>query len=179
VGPKLLINTNNNTAVELSKRGHALFNSRNYKEAIKYYSKSLDINPNDPFTWLAVGRAYNALSMYGEGSKCYIKAISMDPKNEKLWYLIGMTYYNIQFYDLAIKFYDVSLAINPNNNEVRQFKKDAIDALFRTKGGQGNIGTYFPPPEGPSYPPPSGGLISKKVEVMLNDLGMSTIIGNI
>jgi len=172
-------NSNTNRAVELNNMGVAFFNSGNFNEAIKYYTKSIEINPNDATVWLNVGNAYNALSMYVESAKCYAKAVLINPSNAIAWYALGISFHKTHLYDLAIKCYDQSLAINPNDYTVLQSKNLAVDELFRTKGGQGNSFPHYQPPNEPPYPPASGGLMSKKVEVIFGELGMSDIIGNI
>jgi tetratricopeptide (TPR) repeat protein len=172
-------NTNTKRAVELNNIGVAHFNNGNFKEAIKYYSKSIDINPNDATVWLNLGNAYNALSMDVESTKCYAKAVLINPNNAIAWYCLGISFHKRHLYDLAIKSYDLSLAINPNDYTILKSKNLAIDELYRTKGGQGNNFPNHQTPKEPPYPTPSGGLMSKKVEVILNELGMSEIIDNI
>jgi tetratricopeptide (TPR) repeat protein len=170
-------NTSTMSAVELNNMGLALHNSGKYKEALKWYRKSLSINPNDATVWNNAGIALYTLSNYGDAAKYFANAITRNPNNAITWGYMGNTYYAIYtntitrnpfdatiwaYVEIAIKCYDKSLSINPNDASVWKNKSVALNEL-RLKL------------QGPAYP--QQGLMSKRIETELANLGMKDILG--
>jgi tetratricopeptide (TPR) repeat protein len=177
--------TNTMSAAELFSRGAALHRSGKYKEALEWYHKSLSINPNDAFVWKEAGHAYYSLSRYSDAmqyfttaAKYYPNALALNPNNADIWNHIGVVVYMVYaslkattqisndddvkraFVEYALKFLDKSLSINPNNASALKNKNFLLNELPR----------YYPPPQG---------IVSKQVDVILGNLGMKGIIGNI
>jgi tetratricopeptide (TPR) repeat protein len=165
------------SAIELNDKGIDLYKSGMYKEAIEWFRKSLAINPNDATVWNNAGNAYFRLSMYGDAVQCHAKAIPLNPNNASTWAYQGnaccmlgeVTKYNnelaIAMYEIAITCYDKSLSINPNDALTLKNRSYALKQL----NGRRSQGTAYPQP----------GIMSKRVETTLGDLGMNGIIGNI
>ena len=102
-----------------------------------------EIDPNDPFSWYLLGRAYMTTSNFGKAYEAYQQAVYRDGKNPAFWCSIGVLYYNInQFHD-ALDAYSRAIRIHPYLAEVwfnlgalyeacNDQMTDAIDAYQRT-----------------------------------------------
>ncbi|GAA6061014.1 hypothetical protein JCM10212_001070 [Sporobolomyces blumeae] len=125
----------------LYHRSHAPFYNPEISEQI--LTKSLESDPNDPFSWYLLGRAYMTTSNFGKAYEAYQQAVYRDGKNPAFWCSIGVLYYNInQFHD-ALDAYSRAIRIHPYLAEVwfnlgalyeacNDQMTDAIDAYQRT-----------------------------------------------
>ncbi len=53
-----------------------------YDEAIRYYDKALEIDPEYVYAWNGKGCALDYLRRYDEAIRCYDKALEIGPKYE-------------------------------------------------------------------------------------------------
>ncbi|GAA5843206.1 hypothetical protein JCM9279_001893 [Rhodotorula babjevae] len=115
----------------------------NPEVSVQILTKSLESDPNDPFSWYLLGRAYMTTSNFGKAYEAYQQAVYRDGKNPAFWCSIGVLYYNInQFHD-ALDAYSRAIRIHPYLAEVwfnlgalyeacNDQMTDAIDAYQRT-----------------------------------------------
>ncbi|GAA5944277.1 transcription regulator CYC8 [Sporobolomyces koalae] len=125
----------------LYHRSHAPFYAPEL--SVQILTKSLESDPNDPFSWYLLGRAYMTTSNFGKAYEAYQQAVYRDGKNPAFWCSIGVLYYNInQFHD-ALDAYSRAIRIHPYLAEVwfnlgalyeacNDQMTDAIDAYQRT-----------------------------------------------
>ncbi|GAA5877141.1 hypothetical protein JCM1840_005668 [Sporobolomyces johnsonii] len=111
--------------------------------SVQILTKSLESDPNDPFSWYLLGRAYMTTNNFGKAYEAYQQAVYRDGKNPAFWCSIGVLYYNInQFHD-ALDAYSRAIRIHPYLAEVwfnlgalyeacNDQMTDAIDAYQRT-----------------------------------------------
>ncbi|MEI0668873.1 tetratricopeptide repeat protein [Brachyspira pulli] len=62
-------------------RGNAKYNLGEYKEAIKDYDKSIELNPSDSDVYNNRGFAKEKLGQYQEALQDFKKALELDPNN--------------------------------------------------------------------------------------------------
>jgi tetratricopeptide (TPR) repeat protein len=55
--------------------GNALYHSEKFSEAIKYYDKIIEINPESKTAWAYKAHALSKLKKYEEAFACYQKAL--------------------------------------------------------------------------------------------------------
>ena len=67
------------TAEEYKLKGDEFFQKRDWSEAIKYYDKAIEINPEYGEAWYYKGWALFNKGDYDEGNKCYAKAVELNP----------------------------------------------------------------------------------------------------
>jgi tetratricopeptide (TPR) repeat protein len=65
-----------------NNKGLALYNLGKHEEAIKWYDKALEIEPNDDKAWYNKGLALDKLTKYEDARKCFDKAQQLREKNE-------------------------------------------------------------------------------------------------
>ncbi len=111
------------------KNGTALERSGNLKEAIKYYDKALQLEPNDPDLIVMKGDALFHIRNYTGAIKYYDKALAIQPNSRGstgIKEAIGDALYLLGKYNEAIRSYDKALAIQPNNPDLLINKGNAL-----------------------------------------------------
>jgi tetratricopeptide (TPR) repeat protein len=97
---------------DLISNGDSCFNMKKYDEAIQYYTKALNIDPQDATTWRNKGIAYIGLGTkdidfrycidncqaydldhFMKALPCFDKAIEIDPKDKKAYLYRGIVWY--------------------------------------------------------------------------------------
>lgn len=68
-------------AAKLDKQAAVLFKEGKYTEAIAYFNKALDVNPNYAFALIGKGIVLVKLGKYGESIQVLDKALSIIPQN--------------------------------------------------------------------------------------------------
>ena len=92
--------------------GFHLSHANKFTSAIKYLSKSIEINNIDAITEIAY--CYDCLTNYNKCIEYYLKAIDIEPLLEVNWYNIGLAYIKTKSYEKAFEALDYSLAIDPS-----------------------------------------------------------------
>jgi putative GTP pyrophosphokinase len=91
-------------------------NKNQFSEAIAFYSRILELNPDDAIRSLIYkhrGMAFFARSHYEEAVEDFSKSLELDPKSYKAAYYRGIVCSVIERYIPAIESFDRSLVINP------------------------------------------------------------------
>lgn len=74
------IQVNQRNAKLFNNVGHALENRGEFREALLYFQKAVEIQEDDIGAHINVGRTYNHLKMYKEAEEAYMKAKALFPK---------------------------------------------------------------------------------------------------
>ena len=104
-------------AISLFNQGGRAYTEKKYEEAIKYYSESIKLNPNDSISYNNRGVAYTKLEKYDEAIKDYNEALKLNPNFSNAYVGIGFTYDRLKQYDKAIENYSKAIELNPNSSE--------------------------------------------------------------
>lgn len=103
-------------AEALYYQGNELYKLGAFEEAIAYFDKALEIDPNNVPAWNSKGLALNNLKMYDEAIRCFDKSLSIYPSNANTWYIEGLALNKLGRYYEAIRCYDKALEIDPYND---------------------------------------------------------------
>lgn len=77
---------------EAMRAGEAAFSQRNFDEAIKNYSKALELDPKNYTAALFIGNTYDKENQFPKASEWYERAIQLDPNIETAYrYYADMT----------------------------------------------------------------------------------------
>ena len=87
--------------------------SRDLAGAVAHYRKATDIAPQEPQSWIALGRVLGAQGKNSEAEKALGEAAKLSPDNPELALLIGMNQYALRRYPDAVK---VLLPLWQSNN---------------------------------------------------------------
>ncbi len=128
-----LTQTYDNTlgATEYYNQGLSLYDQEKYSEAIPYFDKALEINPNYKEAWLYKGLSLDDLGRYSEAITYYDKAISIDPNYIIPWYNKGIILGNQGYYEDAMNCFDKVISIDPKDAEAWYYKGVCLEVLGR------------------------------------------------
>jgi len=121
--------SNNPVALNIYNKGVVLIDSGNYADAILYFKKAVEIDPQFAFAWDNLGISYRHTNDYDNALYAYNKSLAIDPKGQTPLENIPVVYEYQQKYDDAIQAYQGILNIYPDDPE----------AYY----GAGRIYTYF------------------------------------
>jgi tetratricopeptide (TPR) repeat protein len=108
-------NIDNLSATEWFEKGYKLDESGNYSDAVKAYSKVIELNPQYADAYLNRGLAYCRLGNYQQGIKDYNKAIELDSRaiRTAAYSNRGLTYGHLGNYQQAIEDYNKAIELDP------------------------------------------------------------------
>jgi len=106
--------------------GIALISENRYEEAIKYYDKILEINPNDEKALLNKGSVLIELDRIEEAIKYYERIIEINPNNVKALASKGIALAHLQEYNDALVMIDKALLLDPDNEIVKGKKANFL-----------------------------------------------------
>ncbi len=96
-------------------KGEILNELDDKKEAIKCYSRALEIDPENENYWIRKAFLCSLENDYLCKIESYKKVIELDPSNEEYYNRIGDVYqYNIHDNEKAMEYYNKYLELNPN-----------------------------------------------------------------
>jgi len=116
------VENNPNSLAAWLELGNLYFDTGKFQDAIRAYSKYLNLNPNNPDVWTDLGVMYRRSGNPAGAISSFDKAIELNPQHEQVRFNKGI----VQFYDLgnrdaAMQTWQELIKINPN---------------FRTTSGQ-------------------------------------------
>src|SRR3989304_2075192 len=96
-------------------KGNNSFNLTNYVEAISFYDKAIEIEPNHIAALAKKGEALAKLERFEEVISIFNKVIEINPNHANALYYNGEVYFQLDDFEKAVFFYDKSLEIEPNH----------------------------------------------------------------
>ncbi|HMQ00149.1 MAG TPA: tetratricopeptide repeat protein [Cyclobacteriaceae bacterium] len=99
--------------------GNDKYDNYEYNEAIRFYTKSIEIDPSYYNAMLWRGHAKYALEQYNESIADYNRALELSPGEAQAYYYRGLAKYKLERYNQAIP--DFSLAIRYDRNYVNAY----------------------------------------------------------
>jgi putative GTP pyrophosphokinase len=111
-----LVPSANNSIDELLLNALYAHNKNQFSEAIAFYSRILELNPDDTIRSIIYkhrGMAFFARSHYEEAIEDFSKSLELDPRSYKAAYYRGILYSVLERYVEAAGSFDLSLDINP------------------------------------------------------------------
>ena len=106
--------TEREAAIHLFK-GVSFANKVQDDDAIKEFTKAIEISPRFVEAYLNLGLSYDVRCQYVQAIKEFSKAIEINPMNAQAYNHRGFTYRKKGEYDQAIKDYTKSIEINPTD----------------------------------------------------------------
>lgn len=95
--------------------GNVYFDSDRYDQAIRAYTRSLEIFPNNPDVLTDLGVMYRLSGQPNKAIEVFDKAISINPRHEQSRFNKGVVLrYDLDDRDGAIKAWEELLKVNPN-----------------------------------------------------------------
>jgi len=117
-------------AKEYFKKG---LNATDLYQKIEFYSKSIELNPNDSNAYNNKGNTLKNLGRNEEAIECYNKSIELNPNDSLAYYNKGTTLMNLGRNEEAIKCYNKSIELNPNYSDAYYNKGTTLKNLGRSE----------------------------------------------
>src|SRR4030042_1797338 len=115
------------TAAEYIERGNVVFDKGKYDEAIREYSKAIELDPDNAVAWNNRGLASLYKEQYDLAIADYSKAIELDPGYAAAWNNKGVALQNLGRNEEALECYNMALQIDPGY-ELAKSNKDGLMA---------------------------------------------------
>jgi len=103
--------------------GLSYYYLKQYGEAIRRYSKALEIDPSFKLAYVNRGVAYHYHTLYDYAIADYNKAIELDPCYQWPYLNRGLAYFAQEQYTQAINDFNKALELDPNNTSALQNKQ--------------------------------------------------------
>jgi len=123
-------------AEEYFENGLSAFRTKDYENALLYFSKAVEKNPNKAEYYIEQGHTYVALGRYEEARTALESAVVEQEltvtreNNKRAWRAIGIAYYNEGNYTEAKTYFEKALAeeLLPDlNSDIRMYLADALE----------------------------------------------------
>ena len=108
-------NINNLSAAEWFERGYKLSISSNNTDAVKAFSKSIELDPQFVDAYFNRGTAYIELRNYQQAIKDFNKAIELNPLNPAIYFGRGGAYEIFGNYQNAINDFNKAIELDPQS----------------------------------------------------------------
>ena len=67
--------------INLIEKGNLLVKDEKYEEALLFFNKALELDPNDHRIWNQKGIALRSIGRYNEAIECFNKSLELVPKD--------------------------------------------------------------------------------------------------
>jgi tetratricopeptide (TPR) repeat protein len=114
---KLNSYSTNEKAMEFYLKGIDFMEAKDYKKAIKFYEKAVDIDSKFVFAWDNLGRSYRLINKYDKAIEAYKKSYAVDSLNPTSLMNMAVAYNYKKDFESAIFWYQKLLEINPKDPE--------------------------------------------------------------
>ncbi len=103
---------------------------KDHKKAMLIFEKCLELAPNDPLSYWALGKEYEDLGMSDNAIEIYKKGIQINPLYEDFYSALGVLYSNQKKYEEAYDMIEKALQINPVSKSTHFF----LGLLYEKQG---------------------------------------------
>ncbi|MEM9542733.1 MAG: tetratricopeptide repeat protein, partial [Cyanobacteria bacterium P01_E01_bin.42] len=95
--------------------GFCLYQLSRYQEALAYYEKILETEPNDFWYWTMTGNILDGMKQYKDAILAYDKALEIEPKYAWVWVRRGLLLNQMKQYQESFFSYDKAIEIEPKS----------------------------------------------------------------
>ena len=117
------------TAKEWKEKGNALVKEKKYKEALDCYTKSIEIDPNDPILYSNRSAMHLNLNEFDQALADAEKAISLKPEYAKAYLRKGKALEGLEKFDEALKTYKLGLEKDNGNTQLLQASQELESSM--------------------------------------------------
>lgn len=119
-------------AAALCSKGTRLSIQGEYEEALTYFKKAAETNPDDPDAWYGLGSCYVGLDRSDEAIAAYKRPIERNPNNAVAHFVLAMYFKTIGQYDQVVPALQEVIRIDPDNLRAQLELGRAYGELERT-----------------------------------------------
>lgn len=107
---------------------------REYNNALHYFNKALQINPDDVKPWNGIGEIFLELTNYDKAIDCFHKALLVNPHNIYAIRGIAFSFAYLKKYREAIEWFDKALKTSPEDKVLLNNRRVCLDCLIADVG---------------------------------------------
>ena len=133
---------------ELLDLGDKYLRELDYEQAIMYYTRVIEVEPNNVRAYIGRGDAYTALQRYDEAVSDYKRVIEIDPGIPEVYIKLADVYIAIGDTGQAMETLRSGLASLPGNSELQS----RLDELRHEQNSPGSIDAFDTVPESRTMP---------------------------
>uniref|UniRef100_A0A671N6D4 Small glutamine-rich tetratricopeptide repeat-containing protein alpha n=1 Tax=Sinocyclocheilus anshuiensis TaxID=1608454 RepID=A0A671N6D4_9TELE len=148
-------------AEHLKTDGNDQMKVENFSAAVEFYSKAIQLNPQNAVYFCNRAAAYSKLGNYAGAVQDCERAIGIDPNYSKAYGRMGLALASLNKYSEAVSFYKKALELDPDNDT---YKANLQIAEQKMKEGQ---------------PSPAGGLGGVDLAGLLSNPGFMNMASNL
>jgi len=101
-------------------------------KAEEYYRRALDVDPDDPWTYIYLGNLHNARTRFPEAISCFTRAAELLPGVACPYWCLGDAYATMGEPELAEAHYKKAVDVEPDNTQAQE----RLDAWKRRKDSE-------------------------------------------
>jgi Flp pilus assembly protein TadD len=117
------IKINPRFAVAYNIKGSALFNLRQYHEALMCYERALQLRPNYIEAINNRGIALAAIGDYNKATECFNQSTELNPIDSIIWNHKGLAFHALGRYEDAVGSFNKAISLNPTYTEALNNKE--------------------------------------------------------
>ena len=102
-------------AINYNKIGDEYYFKNDFNKAIEYYTKAIEVDPDNAEYYCNRGVSYNWLKEYEKAIEDKSKAIELDPDNAEYYYSRGVSYGWLKEYEKAIEDKSSAIRLEPDD----------------------------------------------------------------
>ncbi|EPY30055.1 TPR domain protein, conserved [Angomonas deanei] len=122
------------TAEQIKNKGNELMSQAKYKEAIAYYTKSIELDPQNAVYFSNRAAAYTHVKDYKSAIMDCERAIAINPNFSKPYSRLGTAYFYEKDYASAVDAFTKAKELDPDNASYKEDLERA-EEMLKTSGG--------------------------------------------
>lgn len=126
------VEDNEKLAEEYKSKGNVAINSKNYEEAIRWYTEALKLSSNGPNSHIYYcnrAAAYCYANLYLEAVDDCQSCIALSPDYVKAYSRLGLSNFFLERYDEAVEAYEKAVELEPDNKSSKDSLRQARNKL--------------------------------------------------
>lgn len=127
-------------AEQLKSDGNEQMKVENYSAAVEFYSKAIQINPQNAVYYCNRAAAYSKLGNYAGAVQDCERAIGIDPNYSKAYGRMGLALSSLNKHTEAVGYYKKALELDPENETYKSNLKIAEQKMKETPSPTGGMG---------------------------------------
>lgn len=130
-------------AEQLKTEGNDQMRVENFSAAVEFYSKAIQLNPQNAVYYCNRAAAYSKLGNYAGAVQDCERAIGIDPNYSKAYGRMGLALASLNKYSEAVSYYKKALELDPDNSTYKDnlqiAEQKMKDAQSSPVGGMGGV----------------------------------------
>uniref|UniRef100_A0A673IQR3 Small glutamine-rich tetratricopeptide repeat-containing protein alpha n=1 Tax=Sinocyclocheilus rhinocerous TaxID=307959 RepID=A0A673IQR3_9TELE len=129
-------------AEHLKTDGNDQMKVENFSAAVEFYSKAIQLNPQNAVYFCNRAAAYSKLGNYAGAVQDCERAIGIDPNYSKAYGRMGLALASLNKYSEAVSFYKKALELDPDNDTYKanlQIAEQKMEGQPSPAGGLGGV----------------------------------------